>query len=350
VGLRAYLASATTNGPVLFSFDDLRATSLGGPPPANSAPSATVSISPSSPTTDQTLTATATASDPDGNTVSLHYVWKVNGTVRRTVDTTALSDTFDLSVAGNGDPSDSVSVEVTPSDGALSGATVSSSVTVAASSLTVYANDLFNRTVLNSWGSAGTGGAYTLQSTAANYDVNGGVGTVTVAAGGNRSAVLTGASALDVELSFRVATDKVGVGGAQFVYGVLRRVSSTTEYRIKLRLPPNGNVLLQASSVSGNVETAIGSEVLVAGLNHTPGGFIRVRAQISGSSPTTIRIRAWADGTTEPSTWQYSATNSAAGLQVAGAVGLRAYLASATTNGPVLFSFDDLRATSLGGP
>jgi CSLREA domain-containing protein len=316
----------------------------------NSAPSATVSISPSSPTTDQTLTATATASDPDGNTVSLHYVWKVNGTARRTVDTTALSDTFDLSVAGNGDPSDSVSVEVTPSDGALSGATVSSSVTVAASSLTVYANDLFNRTVLNSWGSAGTGGAYTLQSTAANYDVNGGVGTIAVAAGGNRSAVLTGASALDVELSFRVATDKVGVGGSQFVYGVLRRVSSTTEYRIKLRLPPNGNVLLQASSVSGNVETAIGSEVLVAGLNHTPGGFIRVRAQISGSSPTTIRIRAWADGTTEPSTWQYSASNSAAGLQVAGAVGLRAYLASATTNGPVLFSFDDLRATSLGGP
>ena len=160
----------------------------------------------------------------------------------------------------------------------------------------------------------------------------------------------SGASALDVDLGFRVATDKLPVGGAQYVYGVVRRVSATAEYRIKLRFPANGNVLIRASSVTGNVETALGTEVLVAGLNHTVGGFIRVRAQVSGSSPTTLRIRAWQDGTTEPTAWQYTVTNSAAGLQVAGAVGLRAYLASATTNGPVLFSFDDFRATNITGP
>jgi hypothetical protein len=348
VGLRAYVAGATTNGPVLYSFDDFRASDLGGPVP-NRAPSATVSLSPSSPTTDQTLTASVSASDPDGNPVSLHYVWKTNGAVRRTLDTGAATDTFDLSGAGNGDPGDTVSVEVTPSDGTLSGATASSSRTVAIpGSVVVYADDAFNRTAVNAWGSANTGGAYTVQSTAADYDVASDVGTMVLAAGGNRSAVLLGASPQDVDLSFRVATDKIAVGGNQFVYGLARRVSATSEYRIKLRLPPNGGVLVQASSVTGNVETALGGEVLVAGLNHAPGSFIRVRAQVVGGNPTTINIRAWVDGTPEPGSWQYSITDSTAGLQAPGPVGLRAYISSATTNGPVLFSFDDLRATSVG--
>ena len=85
----------------------------------------------------------------------------------------------------------------------------------------------------------------------------------------------------------------------------------------------------------------------MAGLTHTAGAFIRLRAQVSGTNPTTIRIRAWADGTTEPTTWQYTATNSVAALQAAGGVGLQAYLSSATTNAPVLVTFDDFLVTSI---
>ena len=88
----------------------------------------------------------------------------------------------------------------------------------------------------------------------------------------------------------------------------------------------------------------------MAGLTYTPGNSIWLRAQFSGSSPTTIRMRAWADGSAEPGTWQYTATNSAAALQSAGALGLRGYLAGATSNAPVILTFDDFRATSIGGP
>ena len=82
------------------------------------------------------LTATATRADADGDPVSLRYVWKVNGTVKRDVTKTSgtsadLTDSLDLSVAGNGDRGDSVSVEVTPDDGVLTGTTVSDSATVA---------------------------------------------------------------------------------------------------------------------------------------------------------------------------------------------------------------------------
>jgi hypothetical protein len=117
-----------------------------------------------------------------------------------------------------------------------------------------------------------------------------------------------------------------------------------------LRLAVNGNVYIQATSVVNNTETAIGSEVLVAGLTYSPGSFIWLRAQFSGTNPTTIRIRAWADGSPEPATWQYTATNSVAALQAAGAVGVRGYISGATSNAPILLTFDDFRATSLGGP
>ena len=106
---------------------------------------------------------------------------------------------------------------------------------------------------------------------------------------------------------------------------------------------------MQAQPLVNNVESTIGTEVRVTGLTHLAGSFIRVRAQFSGASPTTIRIRAWADGTTEPSTWTYTATNSAATLQVAGGVGLRAYLGGAATNAPLLVTLDDLLATSIPG-
>jgi len=124
-------------------------------------------------------------------------------------------------------------------------------------------------------------------------------------------------------------------------------VNTTTEYRAKVRFATTGAVFIQATQVVNNTETSIGPEVQVPGLIRSPGQFIRLRAQFQGTSPTTIRIRAWADGTTEPTTWQYSQTDSTAALQAAGGAGLRAYVSSSTTNPPILATFDDLSVTSI---
>ena len=97
----------------------------------NTAPSATVSLNTASPGTNDTLTATATRADADSDTVTLTYVWKVNGTVRKTTsNSSSLSDTFDLSQAGNGNNGDTITVEVTPNDGATNGTMVSDSASV----------------------------------------------------------------------------------------------------------------------------------------------------------------------------------------------------------------------------
>jgi len=85
----------------------------------------------------------------------------------------------------------------------------------------------------------------------------------------------------------------------------------------------------------------------LAGVTLTPGAVLHVRTQAVGTSPTTLRARAWLDGTTEPAAWQYTATDSTAALQAPGGVRLMTYLSGATTTGAVTARWDDLLATTV---
>jgi hypothetical protein len=252
----------------------------------------------------------------------------------------------------NATSSGSYNTVITVSDGTLTDTDSFSWTVTEPATTVVYVDDTFTRTVNNGWGSATpTGGAYSITGTAANFGVAAGVGTMTLpSAGATRSAVLGGsASASDVDISLRFRTDKVAVGGNLFMYAVARR-NGTNEYRVKLRLAANGQVFASASMVVNNVESLIGSEVLVPGLTHTANTLIAFRAQVTGSGPTTLRVRAWLAANAEPTTWHYTSTNSNAALQGAGLFGLRSYMSSSVTNAPVVMTFDDYRVTSLGGP
>jgi hypothetical protein len=79
---------------------------------------ATVALDTQSPHTNDHLTATATKWSANNDPVTLTFVWSVNGVTKRTFSSnTALTDTFDLSLLGNGDRGDTIMVSVTPSNG-----------------------------------------------------------------------------------------------------------------------------------------------------------------------------------------------------------------------------------------
>ena len=105
---------------------------------------------------------------------------------------------------------------------------------------------------------------------------------------------------------------------------------------------------MQGWSINGT-ESSLGTSVTVPGLTPAAGTFMWLRAQVTGTNPTTIKVRAWRDGDPEPSTWQFTATNSLAALQAAGGVGLASYIGSGTTNVPVTVSFDDFVAVDPNG-
>src|SRR5207247_1381309 len=81
----------------------------------NSAPSAgTVAITPTSPTTNQTLPATPSGlTDADHDTLSYHYQWHKSGAAIAG----ATAATLNLATAGNGDRGDAIKVVVYATDG-----------------------------------------------------------------------------------------------------------------------------------------------------------------------------------------------------------------------------------------
>ena len=177
------------------------------------------------------------------------------------------------------------------------------------------------------------------------------VGTIIVSAlNTGHGAMLANVSAVNLEGAFRVEANRNAAMGGHHVLFHARRIASGTEYMARVRLTADNGVRLQAQMNVGGVVTSLGSEVAVSGLTQTANTRIRVRVSVTGTHPTTIRMRAWADGAMEPTTWNYSVTDSTEALQAAGGVGLRGYVPSTATSLtlPLTLSFDDFRVTTGG--
>ena len=161
--------------------------------------------------------------------------------------------------------------------------------------------------------------------------------------GSGPAAYLNGVSASNTEVAVSVATDKAPTGGGITESVIGRRIIGVSDYRGKVHLLANGTVGVALSRVSStNVETVIKAESIVAGLSYVVGDQLRVRLQVAGTNPTTLRLRVWKLGQSEPVTWTATATDATATLQLPGGVGLMSYLSGSATNAPVVARFDDL--------
>ena len=93
---------------------------------ANRAPTVSPTITPASPTTNQTITVAPNGADADGNSLSYVYTFRVNGVQKQS----GAGASFDLSIAGQGDRGDTISAEVVANDGTTDSTPVTVSVTV----------------------------------------------------------------------------------------------------------------------------------------------------------------------------------------------------------------------------
>ncbi|WNB85078.1 PKD domain-containing protein [Cellulomonas sp. ATA003] len=145
---------------------------------------------------------------------------------------------------------------------------------------------------------------------------------------------LNGYSSTDTDLTLDVALDKKATGGGTYVSVLGRRVGSAGDYRARLKVQPSGSVTL----IAGRGETAL-KAVTLPGVTYAAGTELSIRLQVTGTSPTTVRAKAWKRGTTEPSAWQVSATDSTPNLQKPGGIATSTYVSGSASNAPVTASF-----------
>lgn len=274
------------------------------------------------------------SSDPDGTVAS--YAWTFGDGSSGTGKT--VSHTY--TAAGT----DTVTLTITDN----SGATATRNATV--SPTAVYANDAFQRTVATGWGTADTtGGAWAAGSGSSVLSVSPGAGTLTLPkAGAISSAYLSGVSTTDSDTT-AVVTAPTNASSGMYVDVLARRVSSTVDYRARVHLLANGTVGISLLSNAGGTQTAIKGETVIKGLTFTPGTTsLSIRVQATGSGTSTVRAMVWATGTTAPTAWQVSTTDTTAALQAAGSVGVSGYLPSAATNAPLTLKFASFTSQSSG--
>jgi large repetitive protein len=205
------------------------------------------------------------------------------------------------------------------------------------------AQDTFTRTVTDSWGTADIGGPWTVVAgTAANFDVNGGSGTVATPGGTKQQAAHLGqVSVRDVDAKVAMTFPDAPIGSGNTTgFLLLRRQTGGAYYRVGLYVTSAGKVFIRGQTSAG----ATLFPDVNTGLSFTAGDTFLLRVQAEGGGPTTIRARAWEQGTAEPTSWKATATDATAGLQQAGSVGIRTVN---TTSTATTLRFDDLAATPI---
>lgn len=219
-----------------------------------------------------------------------------------------------------------------------------------ASALTYAARDHFGRTVASDWGTADLGGAWTKSvPTASDCSVNGFSGQFTInTINSGYSARLDSVSVRDGQFLVRMQVDALASGADTLAYITARRSVANYEYRLRLRFSTAGNLHLAPRKIEGGSElTTLGSET-AALRTYTAKTWYWVRLELSGTTSVTFKGRMWPEGTIEPAAWDVNITDASphANVQVAGAPGLRAQVATSGAAGQIV-RVDDYKVHSI---
>jgi PKD repeat protein len=275
----------------------------------------------------------STSTDSDGTVAGYAWTFGDGGTAtgKTTNHTYTTAGTF------------TVSLTVTDDKGATN--TSTRTITLTAPADAPFILDAFNRTVSNGWGNADTGGPWTPTSTASTLSVANGSGVIKLGGPGYQAgAQLTGVAQTDTDLRGTVALDKTATGGGTQVYVSGRRISSNTEYRAMIKFTSTGKMSTSLTAFAGGTGKTLGAETLLP-ITATGTQQVNFRMQVTGTSPTTVKVKAWLAGTTEPAPWNLTATDSTAGLQVPGGVALQGYVSASSSAGTTSVSVSQVSAT-----
>lgn len=203
--------------------------------------------------------------------------------------------------------------------------------------------DTFQRTVTGGWGSAGTGGWWTVVGSPWSWSASSGSGSVNVGATSQEQAYLSSLNMQNEDIVEKVTLPRYSSSNNNcdsYVLGRYVPAYSPTYYRVGLlQGAGRANISLRAQRSDG---TSLGRD-LNTGLLAANGAVVWLHVEFQGINPTTVRAHAWLDGTTEPTTWLLNTTDSTTAEQQPGTVGVQ--LHNEDTNTSHTFHVESYQAT-----
>ncbi|MFJ9885927.1 hypothetical protein ACIQRW_08700 [Streptomyces sp. NPDC091287] len=195
--------------------------------------------------------------------------------------------------------------------------------------------DTFARTSTGGWGVSSSGHDWQVApaASAAHFTVSGGVGTIAVDGLNTTRRVYLPDSyrPSDVDARVAISIQALAAGGNVEASIMLRvdpaDVGNTYYYgEVEFNYQASRTVRARIMRRQNGADTALSTAIDVPGLTYTAGAIIRCRFRATGQL---LQLRAWADGSPEPTTWAVEVTDTAL---TSGRVGLRAILDPPNTN------------------
>ncbi|MGM1029574.1 MAG: PKD domain-containing protein [Actinomycetota bacterium] len=206
---------------------------------------------------------------------------------------------------------------------------------------TVLAADAFSRTAAGSWGTADTGGPWTLSGGSAAFSVSGGRGIMALAPSHTREARLNGVSTTNATIDVQVSSDVASAGGTASAT-VIGRLVGTSNYAVRVRFEAGG--VLRVYLLRN--EVALGSYVT----SWIPNQAFTARLSVTGTSPTQLAAKVWPTAGVEPAAWQMTASDATAGLQSAGTLAIKSSVSASSAVPTTRLAFDGYRVVAPGAP
>lgn len=205
--------------------------------------------------------------------------------------------------------------------------------TVTASASAVL--DTFTRTVVDGWGSANTGQAWAQTGgVAADLDVTGTFGTVTLTAAPAPVVTRITSPSADFDMYVDVATAVLATG-AQLEGGLVARfIDTSNQYILRATFETTAAINLELIEIVGGAGATLGTSTTT--LTHVATTPYRMRFQGDG---TALRAKIWLASATEPGTWLIDTTD--ASLTAAGSIGTRSQRATGNTNANAIIRYDN---------
>jgi hypothetical protein len=200
--------------------------------------------------------------------------------------------------------------------------------------------DTFGRTVTGGWGTATSGQIWTTSGgTAADYNVSGGFGTVSLPDTAASRNVYVGSGLADVDIYAELTVPALATGGA-YAAALLGRqtFAANNFYTLLAEMDTTGNVDVFIESNVGGVFTTLSTSANA--FAYTAGASLGFRFRLIGS---TILGKIWNRSTgIEPTGWTVTATDTNI---ASGGVGIRQERGGGNTNVGLVLSWDNFLAS-----